>query len=82
MTDPTYNREEIDANPVWRAAFILSEFYNDNAPIGWSRYIRGAEAVLAATVKPPKPSPCKRRLPKTTKAALIVKRFSWKPGRR
>lgn len=45
MSDPTYARERIDANPIWRAAFILSEFLNDNAPIGWGRYISAAEAL-------------------------------------
>jgi hypothetical protein len=39
MNDPTYVRAEIDANPVWALAFFLSECDNDNAPIGWGRYI-------------------------------------------
>lgn len=39
MSDPTYVKEEIDANPEWKLAFRLSEVDNDNAPIGWWRYI-------------------------------------------
>lgn len=39
MTDPTYVPAEIAANPTWALAFRLSEVDNDNAPIGWSRYI-------------------------------------------
>ncbi len=46
MRDPTYNKEEIDANPAWGIAWILSEWYNDNAPIGWSAYLRPAESIL------------------------------------
>lgn len=38
MTDPTYVRAEIDANPEWALAFRMSEVDNDNAPIGWSDY--------------------------------------------
>lgn len=37
--DPTYVRAEIEENPIWRRAFQLSEQHNDNAPIGWGRYI-------------------------------------------
>jgi len=39
MIDPTYVGDEIRANPVWALAFQLSEQHNDDAPIGWSRYI-------------------------------------------
>jgi hypothetical protein len=39
MTDPTYVKAEIDANPTWKLAWRLSEVDNDEAPIGWSRYI-------------------------------------------
>lgn len=46
MTDPTYVRAEIDANPVWALAFRLSEFHNDSAPIGWSRYISMARWLM------------------------------------
>jgi hypothetical protein len=46
MIDPTYNRAEIDANPEWRLAFRLSEVDNDNAPIGWSRYVTLAAWLL------------------------------------
>lgn len=46
MQDRTYNRNEIDANPVWELAFTISEIHNDNAPIGWSRYIPLAESLL------------------------------------
>lgn len=45
MNDPTYVRSIIDADPVWRLAFWLSEQDNDNAPIGWARYIPLATAL-------------------------------------
>ncbi len=51
MNDPTYVREEIDANPIWTLAFILSELDNDNAPIGWGKYIPLATALRAYTPK-------------------------------
>ena len=44
--DPTYVMAQIDANPVWRLAWRLSEADNDNAPIGWSRYIALASWLL------------------------------------
>ena len=47
MGDPTYNAEEINKNPVWQLAFSLSEIQNDNAPLGWARYIFVAECLLA-----------------------------------
>lgn len=47
MNDPTYVRELIDANPVWELAFTISEIENDNAPLGWGRYIYRAELLLA-----------------------------------
>lgn len=45
--DPTYVKERINENPVWALAFKMSEQENDNAPIGWGRYIPAAEARLA-----------------------------------
>lgn len=48
MSDPTYDQEEINKNKVWRVAFIMSELRNDNAPLGWSRYIPDATAVVAS----------------------------------
>lgn len=48
MPDPTYDRAEIQKNKAWRVAFVLSELYNDDAPLNWSRYISGANAVLAS----------------------------------
>lgn len=47
MADPTYVTEEIQANPEWELAFSLSEIDNDNAPIGWARYIPMALCLLA-----------------------------------
>ena len=46
MIDPTYNKEDIDNNPVWKLAFWLSEIDNDNAPIGWSKYINIAKYLI------------------------------------
>jgi len=45
-TDPTYVKAEIEANPVWALAWRLSEVDNDNAPIGWWRYITIARWLL------------------------------------
>lgn len=47
MMTPTYDKAAIDANPVWQLAFSLSEIMNDNAPIGWGKYIGTAECLLA-----------------------------------
>lgn len=47
MIDPTYEKDKIIANPEWDLAFTLSEILNDNAPIGWSKYITFAECLLA-----------------------------------
>lgn len=46
--DPTYIKDEIEANQEWHVAWVLSEILNDNAPIGWSRYIGTAQCLLAA----------------------------------
>lgn len=56
MSDPTYVKSEIEANPAWELAFTLSEIENDNAPIGWSHYIPTAECLLAAYEIKRKPS--------------------------
>ena len=47
MTDPTYDKKEIDSNLAWQLAFSLSEIMNDNAPIGWGKYIPASECLLA-----------------------------------
>ena len=47
MSDPTYNRAEINAKPEWGLAFVLSEIMNDQAPVGWSRYVWVAQSLLA-----------------------------------
>jgi hypothetical protein len=47
MLDPTYDKTAIEANPEWELAFVLSEIENDNAPLGWSRYIGTANCLLA-----------------------------------
>ena len=44
--DPTYDKERIEANPVWDIAFFLSEWFNDNAPLNWSYYIPAAEGLV------------------------------------
>lgn len=46
MIDETYNLKEIEKNPVYKLAYWLSEVDNDNAPIGWSRYIFIAKCIL------------------------------------
>lgn len=54
MKDPTYITGQINANPVWKLAFRLSEVDNDNAPIGWGRYIAIASWLLATYEMTPK----------------------------
>jgi hypothetical protein len=66
--DPTYVREEIEANPVWRRAFELSELRNDTAPIGWSHFIAEAEAELAPQ-EPAPGSPAARPAPEAVAQA-------------
>lgn len=46
MSDPTYERDKIDADPVWRLAYDLSEIDNDNSPIGWYKYVSMARCLL------------------------------------
>lgn len=43
MMDATYDRKEIDSDPISKRAFQISEKENDNAPIGWSKYIPRAK---------------------------------------
>ena len=51
MSDPTYNMEEINANPIWQLAFTLSEIENDSAPIGWGKYITTATCLIQYYVR-------------------------------
>lgn len=37
--DPTYVQKDIEANPDWALAFLMSEIDNASAPIGWGKYI-------------------------------------------
>lgn len=53
LSDPTYVKAEIDANPAWRRAWELSELFNDNAPIGWSNFIEQAEIDIAKAAEKP-----------------------------
>ena len=46
LPDPTYDKKEIEKDPVWKLAFWMSEVHNDNAPIGWSKYISLADYLL------------------------------------
>lgn len=46
MNDPTYQQAEIEANPEWHIAWLLSEMRNDNAPIGWGAYLPDARLIL------------------------------------
>lgn len=48
MSDPTYVKAEIDAKPDWELAFILSEIMNDDAPLGWAKYIGPAQCLINA----------------------------------
>jgi hypothetical protein len=57
MTDPTYRKEEIEANRAWHVAWVMSEIQNDFAPIGWGKYIPLAESLLYAFDITPKAKP-------------------------
>lgn len=46
LNDPTYQKDLIETNPTWELAFTISEIENDNAPIGWCKYIPLAECLL------------------------------------
>ena len=46
MSDPTYDADEINANPLWRQAFQLSEMHNYQAPLNWSWWIPMAGEML------------------------------------
>lgn len=46
MEDPTYNTEEIKQNPIWHVAWVLAQIKDDNAPLGWSKWISTAECLL------------------------------------
>lgn len=48
MSDPTYDTNVINADPVWKLAFELSEQENDNAPLGWSKFIPRAKKIIEA----------------------------------
>lgn len=54
MPDPTYDKKAIKKNKVWYVAFVLSEIMNDEAPIGWSKYISTAEHLFASFDMKPK----------------------------
>jgi hypothetical protein len=54
MSDPTYVKAEIEKNPVWHLAWVLSEIQNDSAPIGWSKYVWVAECLLGSFDMKPK----------------------------
>lgn len=41
-----YDMKVINSEPAWKLAFLISEIDNDNAPIGWSRYIWMATCLL------------------------------------
>lgn len=56
MKDPTYDLERIEKDPVWGMAYILSECYNDKAPIGWSNYIWVARLLNEKYGKPERPT--------------------------
>jgi hypothetical protein len=37
---------QLARNGIWHIAFILSEMVNDNAPLGWERYIPLAKRAI------------------------------------
>ena len=55
--DPTYDKKEIERRLDWKLAFLLSELANDDAPMGWSRYIPIAQRALKDAQELPKHEP-------------------------
>lgn len=47
MRDPTYVKDEIDANITWKLAYQIGEHENDTQPLGWGKYIPLAESIIA-----------------------------------
>jgi hypothetical protein len=47
MNDPIYRSDLINADPIWKLAFELSEVDNDDAPLGWSAYVPMARHLLS-----------------------------------
>lgn len=43
-----YSKELIDSDPVDSLAWLLSEFHNDAAPLGWTRYRGLASLILSS----------------------------------
>ena len=54
MSDPTYDKKKIEKNKVWAVAWIISETFNDDAPLGWSKSIPIAKLIVEklSTKKP------------------------------
>lgn len=52
MSDPTYDKAIIESNPVWKLAFSISEFSNDNAPIGWGNHILLSDFLIKSQINP------------------------------
>jgi len=46
LGDPTYDKEKINTDPIWKLAFLLSEIEDDKALLGWARYITTARCLL------------------------------------
>lgn len=47
MPDPTYNKNMIDTDPIWKLAFEMSEMDNNYAPLGWGQYIHLATLIFS-----------------------------------
>ena len=47
MSDPTYDRKAINRKTTWKIAYLISEMTNDDAPVGWGRFIPVAEVIVA-----------------------------------
>ena len=58
MEDPTYELPRIKRDPRWHLAYILSEHLNDNAPIGWSKYLPLADELHREFFIKPKHEVC------------------------
>lgn len=54
MIDPTYDTNEIKKNEAWHVAWVLAQIKDDDAPIGWAKWIPTAECLLATFKITPK----------------------------
>jgi hypothetical protein len=43
---PTHDKKLIEANGAWHIAWILCQTIDDDAPMGWGKYIPAAQKLI------------------------------------